>query len=352
MIGGGTFKQHYYYLKCAADRFRIPATVDMTTSIVKLSYPNTNAADALFPMFSKFNSDKQRIYNGIFETATDRFAGWKPMPVDVKGLNDKLELKQRLSMLNCLVPDYRESNNKPLTNVIVKQRISAFSQHIKGPFQSSQDYTLDTGQGEYFEQFVPGNIVKIWYVNNKPSCIDVAKMPTVEGDDSRRLRELLTGLINERENVGPEQERLKTVLLSDDPTGFDHAYKKALLYKADIQQLLAFQGYDLNSVLASNQTALAEFRYIHSFPRDNAVHWLGRCEQDFSALEAQLNHIGQSVYTLLLEESCPLLIYTVDAILDRKSQLWVLEANANPMMHPFAYEDLLYYLVQRKSGLC
>ena len=54
MTGAASFKQHYYYLKCAADFFDISAVLDLSTSVIQLHCPH--GIDTLFPQFSRTNA--------------------------------------------------------------------------------------------------------------------------------------------------------------------------------------------------------------------------------------------------------------------------------------------------------
>ena len=348
MEGAPAFKQHYFYLKCAADRFAVPATLDITTSIVKLSYPD-NTAHLLYPQFSKTRDTGSRFYHALLEKESDRFAGWRPyLPIFIDGFNDKLYFKQYLLAAGCLTPDYSESTTADLVGVIIKNRQSAFSENIKGPFAAASECPLHPEQGEYYEQFIAGEIVKIWYGNAKPICIELASMPAVLGDGQQSIGELIIALSASKGYENPQDRLLKQLIRDQAAYKDDPRYEGARVTLNRIQQVLLYSGYTLDDVLDKQQRQIIDFRYVHRFPRNNAVHWLDRCELDVTPYRDQLEYTGAVIATLLEQPSCSLLFYTVDAILDDSQQLWILEANSNPMMHPFVYEDMLHYLSQSK----
>lgn len=350
MTGSSSFQDHYFFLKNAADLFDLPATLDLTTSIVKLGYPNTQLADALFPQFSKRNENNQRIYNAFFEKYSDRFAGWRPYtPIYLDALKDKLTFKIRLIEEGCLVPDFREDQTQELLPVIVKAKQSAFSQDIHGPFHSTQNVKTPLAKGHFFEQFIAGDIVKIWYVNAKPSCIEIADMPSIIGNGNSTCQLLIHDALDMQHFVSPEKLLLKRLLQGETISKNENSIEKAQQALNNLGQMLAFQGLRFDTILSVDQTALIDFRYVHPFPRNNRIHCLDRCAKDFSSMTPQLTTIGQTMQRLLSEVSCDFLVYTVDSILDQKQQLWVLEANSNPMIHPFVYEDMVRFLVNKKA---
>lgn len=349
MTGPATFKQHYFYIKRAADLFKVPATLDLTTSIIKLAYPNTHQAGLLLPQFSKVQADNKRIYNAFFEQMSDRFAGWRPYtPISIDLLGDKLALKKRLLVEGCLAPHYSETLDTELTGFIIKPRSSSFSQNIFGPFSSKEELVFELEKNYFIEQFIPGEIVKIWYLNAQPSCIELADMPAIVGDGNKSIRALVIELLNQQ--INPQAALFKSSLINrqEQPKEIDQT---TFIMLAKLKQMLAFQGCHLDAVPLRNQRLLLDFRYMHVFPRGNAAYCLAHCERDFSALDTQLQKIGHTIQTILNEAHCPFLIYTVDAILDNNGQLWVLETNTNPMMHPFVYEDLVRHLVHQNQHI-
>ena len=351
MTGLPTFQQHYFHLKNAADTFDIPATLDLTTSIVKLSYPNTNLANALIPMFSKLNADKNRYYDGLFEQESDRFAGWKPyLPSPIETFKDKVLFKKRLLQAGCLVPDYSESAKLSLSDVIIKTRTSSFSRGIKGPFRDTSQLTLNTDYGEYFEQFIPGEIAKVWYINAKPICIELSSMPSVTGDGKQTIRELIIALLQSKMVKNIEGLLLQQVLQTRNFFDDKPEYQQARLTLSHLQQALEFYELELDHVLEPKRKQLIEFRYLHPFVHDNTTYWLNHCGRDFSQHQKQLTHIGKVIETMLRETGCDLLFYTIDGIVDDQGRLWILEANSNPMMHPFVYQDMVRYLFKNSTN--
>ena len=343
MTGAASFKQHYYYLTRAADSFDISAVLDLSTSVIQLHCPR--GIDTLFPQFSRTDAEGSLFYSALFKKISDRFAGWRPYPsINIDLFKDKLAFKKRLVDERFLTPRFSEFANADLVNVIIKRRCSAFSQGIKGPFLSTDNHPLQPELGEYYEQFIPGDIVKIWYMNEKSICMELASMPYVVGDGQRPIGDLLIALSDSKGYENPEDALLKQVIAEEKCFENDPRYREALSTLNNIRQVLAFYGLTIDDVLDADQRQIIEFRYVHRFPRNNATHWLDRCEWDINPYRDQLYYLGKLMSAALLEESCDLLFYTVDAILDDKKQLWVLEANSNPMMHPFIYEDMVGYL--------
>lgn len=345
--GVTTFKQHYFFLKEAGDAFNIPITLDLTTTLAKLSY-GQDQAGVLYPQFIKSDANGIPFYQGVFDGISDRFAGWRPYsPTAIESLNDKIAFKKRLQDAGCLVPQASQDTSAVMKDIIVKRKKSAFSLGIKGPFLSSCDHSLNLAEGEFYEQFITGEIAKIWYCNQKPICMELAKMPEVIGDGRQNIRELIFSLLQSKGYETPADTLLKQVLF--DVTGSlskDPKYQKSIATLKNIEQVLTYYGKDLSTVLALGQQQCIEFRYFHGFLRNNHVHWLDRCERNMESYLQQLSTIGLAVYDMIQQSGCGLLFYTVDAIVDNESRCWVLEANSNPMMHPFVYEDMVQVLKQ------
>ena len=176
-------------------------------------------------------------------------------------------------------------------------------------------------------------------------------MPYVVGDGQRDIGALLIALSASKGYENPEDALLKQVIRDEQAFKYDVRYQEALTTLHNIQQVLAFYGKTIHDVLDNDQRQFFEFRYFHRFPRNNVVYWLDRCDWDVGPYRDQLQHVGKVINVILSEESCDLLFYTVDAILDSKEQLWILEANSNPMIHPFLYEDMMGYCHKVNNNL-
>ena len=68
-------------------------------------------------------------------------------------------------------------------------------------------------------------------------------------------------------------------------------------------------------------------------------------------MKNQLKVIGQVLWNKAQEEIAGPLAYTVDAILDDNGQLWILEVNSNPFIHPDLYPIMVKTIAKQRKNV-
>ncbi|HEX7636218.1 MAG TPA: hypothetical protein VF427_13190, partial [Noviherbaspirillum sp.] len=214
-------------------------------------------------------------------------------------------------------PEFSLDPSREMADVLIKCDQSSFGSQIQGPFRSSAGLTLDATEDEYVERFVSGKILKIWYWDNMPACMEIDVMPFVLGDGVSTIKELLLRRL-------VEQGRLAAM---DAPFDFSKT-----------EQVLAYDGKHLDSVLARHDKQRVEIRYGSDLrlPCDRkVVNLQKRMPED---LKESLLRIGEVAWQGIPAAIRNGTVFTIDAILDAERQIWVLEMNSNPFVHPLVYE--------------
>lgn len=109
----------------------------------------------------------------------------------------------------------------------------------------------------------------------------------------------------------------------------------------NIQATLNFFGKKSTDVLNSGENQIIDFKYV---TRQRVIEDIKISSDIEHALLEQLSRVGNVVWELGRPEAGRVYIYTVDAILDSDKRFWILEANANPIVHPFVYGEMVELL--------
>jgi hypothetical protein len=212
---------------------------------------------------------------------------------------------------------------RPEFDYIFKGAVGSFGYQIAGPFRCGQPigatYRKDASQAEgiYAEEFIAGNIIKIWFWGSRSFYAQKHNFPIITGDGSSTVDDLI-------------QKRLQWCGL-DWQTYHDRAI---------VLDCLKFQAIEPGNVIEAGRTLWLDYRYGRNyephqgiaFDSDNALPEL------LKQTGEQIAAMGASLVGLLKKEfNLPVLI-SVDAMLDADSNLWWLEMNTNPMVPPECYE--------------
>ncbi len=268
-------------------------------------------------MLAQFGTAKDGVigYSQPLTVEAEFFVGWRPYFNRVWPLSfDKRTFKDYCHANRLLTPRHWMSAQAVTAPVLMKHAKASFSQSITGPYTpqvvKAENRTL--GEAEFFEEFIHGDIVKIWYWNDLPVVMEKLPMPTVTGDGRRTLRQLVN--------------RAK----------FPNAPGDWLTWEA----VARYQGHSLDAVVPAGQPVLVEFRYrsvLHPFEFANR----NVLKEQSTALMRQLREAGPLFWAAIPESIRQDTLYTVDAIADAQDQLWFLEVNCNPVSHPDTYLPML-----------
>ena len=270
----------------------------------------------LYPQFLVV-SEGEQYYDQTFSNQSKKFIGWLPYYNKRWELaSDKLEFKRYAQEHGLATPEFSLAPSREMADVLIKCDQSSFGNQIQGPFRSSAGLTLDVDEGEYFERFISGKILKIWYWDNMPACMEMDVMPFVVGDGVSPIKELLLRRL-------VEQGKL--------------AAMDAPCYFSKTEQVLAYDGKNLESVLARHDKQRVEIRYGSNLRLPcyrKVVNLQKRMPED---LKENLLRIGEVAWQGIPAEIRNGTVFTIDAILDAERKIWVLEMNSNPFVHPLVY---------------
>lgn len=283
-----------------------------------------------YPQFQASVEGRLLYQPGLTDQST-MFAGW--MPYRFKrwetALN-KLAFKRYAQSVGLLVPKYWLDGEGTPSDVVVKSPSSSFGLGVHGPFRRSADRQLDLTQAEYYEEFVGGRLLKIWYWNGRPVCAEVDRLPFVYGDGVSTLAELI---VQRASQYGPLGDKKREEILER------------------CKPLLRYYKRGLDSVIPKGGKQVVEFRYgsflmltaeraVLDFANDDAPEWLD-----------QARDAGAKLFAAIPAEVRRDTVFTVDAILPADGQVRFLEVNCNPTVHPLVYPVMVNDLMGAQTAL-
>lgn len=275
----------------------------------------------LFPQFGLFHSGGIGYSQTLLET-TEFFVGWRPYVNRFWPLSyDKRAFKAFCRGNGVAVPRQWQRPEEIEADVLIKRGVSSFSEGINGPYTPEAIRRLGRvlANGEFFEEFIPGDIIKVWYWNTTPVSLEVLPMPTVVGDGTRLLRQLIN--------------RIKA----------PHANANWQAW----QTIAEYQGLSLDSVVPKGRQVLVEFRYqsmlhpaLPDFPNLNVLTKFAG-----TPLMEQLHESGEVFWRGIPAAQRQNTLFTVDGILGADGTARFVEINSNPTVHPDAYQPMLESLL-------
>jgi hypothetical protein len=223
---------------------------------------------------------------------------------------DKLAFKEHAAREDIRVPNWTTDPAQVRGTFIVKSRVSTLGRGLRGPFEAASAVTL--ADGEYCEQFIVGQLMKAWFWNDELAVAELVDMPTVRGDGLRTLRQLISA------KLAPTEP-----------------------WPADLEPIAAIQGLSLDGVVPANRKALADYRYMSVLNPATRIDHNVRQKLKGSALESQLLQAGARCWAAVPEDRRQGTVFSLDGVVDPEGQIWFLEVNCNPLLHPAFYESML-----------
>jgi hypothetical protein len=265
----------------------------------------------LYPRFMARDGDRLAFINHAVRDGRF-FLGWLPYLNKRWPLGySKLAFKSYCADKGLPTPRMWREPQAGMRGFLVKLDQSSFSQGIKGPFRDfdAADPGQALPQGGYYEQFVPGRMVKAWYWEDRLASLEMFDMPAARGDGKNSLRTL----------IGQMARAPRTPNWTN------------------VEEILRYQGLGLDAVLPQGATAIADFRYGSNLTQGEHSDAPYRERYRGSSAPDKLAALGPALWAGIPEELRPATLYAVDAIVDADEQVWLLEMNCNPAMHPEAY---------------
>ncbi|SHN17636.1 hypothetical protein SAMN05192549_105167 [Duganella sacchari] len=314
--------QHFLWLRAALAEAGCEAILDFTSfnTLVRRGAEQW----LLYPKFLAVTRGEQR-YAAAPGPDVTTFAGWLPYQRKHWPLAaDKLAFKEYARQAQLPVPEHSTDPQARINRVLVKHAHTSFGDGIAGPFLSSTEHALQPERGEFFERFVEGKILKVWYWEGQPLCMEMDEPPSVRGDGSSTIGQLILKRASLHKAYLPEESQ-------------------ALLARS--VPLLQYCKTSLDTVLPRGQRQIVEFRYgsqlLH--PRARSVVDL-RTPPDaapYPTLMPLLRSAGLRLQAAIPAAQQRHTLFTVDAVLDRLNQPWLLEMNSNPAVHPLVYPAIV-----------
>lgn len=264
------------------------------------------------PQFVMEDAEGGLGYTPQLQSGVSGFVGWLPyFNKRWPQATDKLAFKAFADAQGLRTPAWGGPlAAPPAQNYVVKASRSTFGRGMRGPYVPTPPKQL--ADGEYWEAFVTGRIVKAWFWDGELAVVEIIPPPTLVGDGHSSVARLLAlhqGAQALRQPPPPE--------------------------------LLTLQGMSMASVPAPGRRVQVDYRYISSLNPANSVDHNVREAIKGSTAEAQLQAAGRAAWAAMPDDLRPGTAFTLDGVLDEADQLWLLEINCNPQIHPAFYGAML-----------
>jgi hypothetical protein len=259
------------------------------------------------------NSDGTLTYSMQFQENAEGFIGWLPY-FNKRWLEayDKLAFKKRCNDLKLPTPAWSVGRIAPeLGDFVVKSaRGSSFGQRMRGPFAAAEANSHELRNGEYADEFVPGQIGKAWFWNDRVVAIGLREPASVTGDGTSSLAELV----------------------------------RRVRWSADVVRVSDFFRYrrlDWAQVPVCGETVVLDYKYGSPYERYEYASTNRIEELDGTPLVDQLNAWGPMFWDFVPLNIREGTLYTVDFVLSDSAGIRLLEMNCNPMVPPEIYGIIL-----------
>jgi hypothetical protein len=293
----------------------VGGSVQLNGRTMILEFKAGNRYHLFQPQFS-FGNEEGLNYTSEFQDNVSGFIGW--LPYFNKRWNlarQKLLFKDYAAANGLHTPQWWTNEAPGISNFIVKKNVSSFGRGIRGPFRSfaRDDPAHRLEDGEFYERFIDGAIMKIWYWNAAPAAVMIRAMPCLDGDGVRTPRQMLS-----------EMEKWQA-----------HQFRTEAM-----QACLDYFGFDFDKPIPAGIQAPLNFKYgsqvVLGLHNENILN-----QHEDDAIGEQLRHIGSVLWQAIPGEIRENIVYTVDAMLDAEGTVQVLEMNSNPTVHPDVYAKML-----------
>ena len=259
------------------------------------------------------NTDGSLTYSMQFQDNALGFIGWLPY-FNKRWVEayDKLAFKKRCDRLKLPTPAWSVGRIAPeLGDFVIKSaRGSSFGQRMRGPFAAVDATSHELRDGEYADQFIPGQIGKAWFWNDRVVAIGLRKPANVTGDGVATLAELV-----------------RRARWSADVTLVSDFFRYRRIHWAQVP--------------ARGETVTLDYKYgspyeHYAYASTNRIK-----ELEGTPLVEQLNAWGPLFWGFVPQNIREGTLYTVDFVLSDSAGIRLLEMNCNPMVPPEVYEIIL-----------
>lgn len=308
---------HFSHMDQALKKHNLYGELNFTDYTV--SVKNDDTQFTLYPQ----HQNKDGFYYPDVSPNTARFIGWRPYSMKSwKKAADKVSFKQFLKKNDIRTPAFYTNKNDQtdINDVIIKLEESSFGKGIRGPFKSTKEVNLNIKKREFFEQYIDGDIAKIWFWEHKPIAAEVLPHLPIYGNGHSTINELIVAharSINREVNT--------------------KYFEEFLIYK----------GKTLDSILKNDEKFFIDFRYKSLLPTSHQTKDTYIKDHPVLGKSKTLQKIGKAVERDVPYSLKKNFAYAVDAVIDKEKNVWILELNCNPHIHPYIYDAMITSLVKR-----
>jgi len=166
---------HFRYFRQWSNQHQAQVYLDMRTFRVGVEWRQQQVI--FVPQFY-LEGQKQDSYGLELTPEVTGFIGWLPYfnkcwPHAL----DKILFKQFVQAQGLRTPEFWiSSENGTVTDVLIKPAKGSFGQGLRGPFRVVGNGTstrTQLAEHEFYERFCPGRILKAWYWNEQPVCVEI-----------------------------------------------------------------------------------------------------------------------------------------------------------------------------------
>ncbi len=254
------------------------------------------------------------------------FIGWLPYEfLDWDFAKDKLLFKKFLDDSKIKTPEIWSNGNEINGSFLRKGSLGSFGYQISGPYRKFEELppTDTTSKGplanrpsvDFFEKFVLGTNLKVWFWGAQAIYAHVHPYPTVIGDGISTLRALIDARLGAVDAVYTGEGDQENLAAS-----------------------LKFQGVQLSEVLDAGGEVWLDFRYGRRYEPAVAT---AESDSDLakvnSQIREQIDQAGSKVGAEVMRRFKAPVLYSLDGVVDVDGTVWWLEVNSNPMLPPEGY---------------
>jgi len=294
------------------------ATLDMNDFTVEVKHRGRYYR--MYPMFQA-HVDGSLVHLPTLTPQVKGFGGWRPyQTLTHPHSSDKQLFKQFLAEAGLRTPQaWGAVAGPPQKDYVLKARQGSFGRGLFGPYRAGVQPTAGAQQGEdgtmFAEQFVSGQMLKVWYWGARPFFAHMQSYPVIVGDGQSSAEALV---------------RQKAAASA----GWD---ARAQLPVA--VDCLAYQGVAWSEVVGAGREHWIDYRYGQQYPTTSGA--TAATDNQLESLRelsgSQLGEMG-SALARLLQKTIPVpVVITVDGILDHSGAIWWLEMNTNSLLPPEGY---------------
>jgi hypothetical protein len=298
---------HAYAVAQCLPSFRASAGINLADYVLHVHARNRHFA--FQPQFVIFDHGEWRYCPHNHPEITG-FIGWRPYfnkrwPAG----SGKLAFKEFCRERGLRTPLYQRSP-EGMPAYLLKLNVSSFGRGMRGPFKAGTPPPA-AAESAYYEAFISGRILKASYWDDRLLCLEVQDRPTVTGDGRRTVRQLIQANLLPFEVKGQWQY---------------------------FEDMVAFQDAKLDDVPEQGRSLLVEYRYNANLTCNYDRNANVMMKEEHGFIVQQLREWGPTFLESIPAELRGVgTVYTVDAVADADSRVWLLEMNCNPAIHPGVY---------------